>query len=165
MKSGDPSYASPPSLPPRWCPWDFFRPFKVCSDAKERVGCWKQREATAHIQSLVKLQPRFLRLQWRICPWVEHSDDDYLYTYHHQSILPKCSSSTANSGTKAAVLPKGRSSAANSGTKVAVLLGINKCGSFPFFPHLTLSLTSEQTLKDLKKSQGPQREGEESGFD
>ena len=26
-----------------WCPWDLFRSFKVCSDAKERVGCGKQR--------------------------------------------------------------------------------------------------------------------------
>ena len=34
--------------------------FKVCSDAKERVGCGKQREATAPIQSLVQLQPWFL---------------------------------------------------------------------------------------------------------
>ena len=34
--------------------------FKVCSDAKERVGCGKQRETTAPIQSLVKLQPWFL---------------------------------------------------------------------------------------------------------
>ena len=32
------------------------------------------------------------------------------------------------------------------------------------FPHPTLSLESEQTLKDLKRSQGHQREGEESGF-
>ena len=31
------------------CPWDLLRYFKVCSDAKERVGCWKQREATALI--------------------------------------------------------------------------------------------------------------------
>ena len=23
-----------------------------------------------------ELQPKFLRLQWRTCPWVEHSDDD-----------------------------------------------------------------------------------------
>ena len=23
-----------------------------------------------------ELQPRFLHLQWRICPWAEHSDDD-----------------------------------------------------------------------------------------
>ena len=23
-----------------------------------------------------ELQPWFLRLQWKICPWVEHSDDD-----------------------------------------------------------------------------------------
>ena len=32
------------------------------------------------------------------------------------------------------------------------------------FPHTTLSLTSEQTLKDLIRSQGHQRGGEESGF-
>ena len=32
------------------------------------------------------------------------------------------------------------------------------------FPHPTLSLASEQTLKDLKRSQEHQREGEEIGF-
>ena len=47
--------------------WNIFRSFKVCSDAKERVGCEKQREATAPIQSVVKLQPWFLRLRWKIC--------------------------------------------------------------------------------------------------
>ena len=48
-------------------PWDFFRSLKVCSGAKERVGCGKQREATAPIQSLVKLQPWFLSLRWKTC--------------------------------------------------------------------------------------------------
>ena len=52
------------SSPPHWCPWDLF---KVCSDAKERVGCRKQWEATAPIQSLVKLQPWFLSLRWNTC--------------------------------------------------------------------------------------------------
>ena len=33
-----------------------------------------------------------------------------------------------------------------------------------YFPHPTLSLASEQTLKDLERSQGHQRGGEESGF-
>ena len=32
------------------------------------------------------------------------------------------------------------------------------------FPHPTLSLASEQTLKDMKRSQGHQQGGEESGF-
>ena len=32
------------------------------------------------------------------------------------------------------------------------------------FPHPTLPLASEQTLKDLKRSQGHQRGGQESGF-
>ena len=30
-------------------PWDLFRSFKICSGAKERVGCGKQREATTVI--------------------------------------------------------------------------------------------------------------------
>ena len=29
---------------------------------------------------LVKLQPWFLSLQWKTCPWTEHSDDDYYTT-------------------------------------------------------------------------------------
>ena len=56
-------------------PWDLFRFFKVCSDAQERERererevCVKQREATGHIQSLVKLQPWFLSLWWKTYPW------------------------------------------------------------------------------------------------
>ena len=34
---------------------------------KERVGCGKERGATAPIQSLVKLQPFFLSLWWKTC--------------------------------------------------------------------------------------------------
>ena len=41
--------------------------FKGCSGAKERMGCGKQREATAPIQSLVKLQPWILSLWWKTC--------------------------------------------------------------------------------------------------
>ena len=41
--------------------------FKVCSDAKERVGCRKQLEATTPINSPVKLQPWFLSLRWKTC--------------------------------------------------------------------------------------------------
>ena len=61
-------------------PWDLFRSSKACSDAEERVGCRKQQEAYAPIQSLLQtaalvpefavedlpsaeLQPRFLHLQ------------------------------------------------------------------------------------------------------
>ena len=50
------------------------------------------------------------------------------------NVLPKGRSFIANSGNKAGVLPKGKSPTPNSGTKVAVLLGMNRCGSFPFFP-------------------------------
>ena len=50
------------------CLWDLFRSF-VCSDAKERLGCGKQRETTTPIQSPVKLQPWFwfLSFRWKIC--------------------------------------------------------------------------------------------------
>ena len=41
--------------------------FKVCSEAKERVGCGNQREATAPIKSIVKMQPWFLSLRWKTC--------------------------------------------------------------------------------------------------
>ena len=41
--------------------------FKVCSDAKERVGCGKQREATAPNKFQVKLEPWFLSLRWKTC--------------------------------------------------------------------------------------------------
>ena len=37
------------------------------------MGCGNWQEATALIQSLVKLQPRFLRSQWRTCSSAEHS--------------------------------------------------------------------------------------------
>ena len=43
---------------------------------------------------------------------------------------------------------------ANSGTQAAALLRMDRCGSFHCYPHSTSSLTSEQTLKDLIRSQG-----------
>ena len=81
------------------------------------------------------------------------------------SVPPKGRSFTANPGIKAAVLPNVRSSTANSGTKVAVLLGMDRCGIFPLLsaPY-SLSLASEQTLKDLKRSQGHRRGGDDSEF-
>ena len=88
----------------------------------------------------------------------------YILYIYINSVLPKGRFFTANSGTKVAIMPKCRSSNANSGTQVAVLLGMNRCGSFPLLFAPPLSLVSEQTLKDLKKSQGHQRGGEESGF-
>ena len=82
-----------PSSPPRCCPWDIFRSFKVCSYAKERVECGKQRQAhytytiSGKTAALVyefeveglpsaEVQTCFLRLQRRTWPWAEHSDDD-----------------------------------------------------------------------------------------
>ena len=49
-------------------------------------------------------------------------------------------------------------------TRVAVLITMSRCGSFPLFSAPTLSLASEQPLKDLKRDQGHNRGGEGSGF-
>ena len=65
VKSGGPSYPNPLSSPPRWCPWDLLRSVQMLK--RERVECRKQREATAPIKSLVKLQPLFLSLRWKTC--------------------------------------------------------------------------------------------------
>ena len=40
--------SNPTSSPPRWCPWDPFRSFKVCPDAKERVG-WGNNRKLPHL--------------------------------------------------------------------------------------------------------------------
>ena len=78
--------------------------------------------------------------------------------HRHQNVLSKGRSFTANARTKVAVLSKDRSSNAISGTKGAVLLGIGVV-AYRCFLHPTLSLASEQTLKDLKRSQGHQHGG------
>ena len=67
VKSGGCTLPNPLSSWPCWCPWDLFKSLKFCLNAKEKVVCGKQREATAPIQSLVKLQPWFLSLQWKTC--------------------------------------------------------------------------------------------------
>ena len=61
---------------------------------------------------------------------------------------------------------EGRSSTANSPTKAAVSPGIEQVWQLPvaFRTSLSLSLESEQTLKDLKRSQRHQRGGEEIKF-
>ena len=85
---------------------------------------------------------------------------------NNKKFLPKGRSFTANSGTKAAVLPKGsRFSTAKSGKRLQFYQGLNRCGSFPLLSSLlSLSLASEQTVEDLKRPQGHQDGGEESGF-
>ena len=79
------------SSPPLWCPWDLLRSFKVCSDDEES-GVRKATGSYRTYLSPVKLEPWFmswqrktcqgqnwnwfLRFQWEIYPWAEHSDDD-----------------------------------------------------------------------------------------
>ena len=74
--------------------------------------------------------------------------------HHHQSVLPKGRSFTANAGTKAAVRPNGRSFTANSGTKAAVLLGMYRWCRFPLLsaPHSLFSIWTD--FKRSEKIQG-----------
>ena len=86
----------------------------------------------------------------------------YIYIYNHeysaQGQVLHCK--LRNQGCS---LVKRITSTANSGTLAAVLLEIDAVAS-RCFPHLTLSLASEQTLKELRRSQGHQLGGEDSGF-
>ena len=74
-----------------------------------------------------------------------------------QSVLPKGQVLNCKRRNLSCSSAEGRSSTANSRTKVQFYQGLNRCGSFPCFAHPTLSLASEQTLKDLKSSQGHRR--------
>ena len=57
--------------------------------------------------------------------------------------------------------PRARPSLQTQEPRLLFYQGLNRCCSFP---HPILSLASEQTLVVLKRSQGPQCGGEESGF-
>ena len=85
---------------------------------------------------------------------VKHFEILILQFIHHQSVLPKGRSFTANPGTKAAVLLKGRSSTANSGTKIAALLGMNRCGSFQLLSALHSLFSIWTDLKRYEKIPG-----------
>ena len=105
---------------------------------------------------------------WEVTfPRVYTSIWDTVYTYISSSSSEYSAQGQVfhlNSGTKAAVLLKDRLSTANSGTKAAVLLGMDRCGSFPLLsaPHFLFNIWTD--IKNLKRSQGHQRGGEESGL-
>ena len=86
----------------------------------------------------------------------------YIYIYiYYQSVLPKGTSFTASTGTKAAVLSKAGLPLQTQESRLQfyqdwICVVASRC-----FPHPTLSLASEQTLKGLKRSQWPQRGGKE----
>ena len=81
------------------------------------------------------------------------------------SVLPKGRSFTANGETQAEVLPKAGLPPQTQEPRLQFYQGFNRCGIFPLLSAShSLSLACEQTLKDLKSSQGHQRGGEESGF-
>ena len=55
-----------------WCPWDLFGSFKVCSDAKERVGCGKEQHLFISSKTAT-LVPEFAV---KDLPMVRTLDDD-----------------------------------------------------------------------------------------
>ena len=82
-------------------PWDLFRSFKVCSDAKEREREWgaeshgklphlfiPSKTTTLVPEFAVKdrlwaeLQPWCLSLQCKTCPWAEHSAAAIIHWNH-----------------------------------------------------------------------------------
>ena len=70
-----------------------------------------------------------------------------LYYIHHQSVLPKGRSFTASSGTKVAVPQQTQE------PRLQFYQGWIAAVAPRCFPHPTFSLTSEQILKDLERSQ------------
>ena len=93
--------------------------FKVCTDARES-GVQKAMGSCCTYSSLVKLQPRFLSLQWKTCLWAKlqpwclslqlQKTDDYDNAIHFISIsigseiTGLASSSETNNGWKIIVL-------------------------------------------------------------
>ena len=75
------------------------------------------------------------------------------HNHHHQSVLPE-GRYTTSAGTQAAVLPKAGLPPQTQESRLQLYQALNRCGKFPLLAHLTLSLTSEQTLKYLKYSRG-----------
>ena len=78
---------------------------------------------------------------------------------YHQSVLPKGRYFIASAGTKAAVLPKAGLPAQTQEPRLQFYQGWIGAFASYCFPYPTFSLASEQTLKDLKISQGHQRGG------
>ena len=84
--------------------------------------------------------------------------------HHHQYFLPKGRSCTACAWIKVAVLPKAGLPLQTQEPRLQFYQGWIGVVASRCFQHPTLSFASEQTLKDVKRSQGHQRGGEESGF-
>ena len=84
-------------LTSRLMPLDLLRSFKVCSVLRREWGAEineklphlyiPSKTATWFLSLLrktclwIELQPRSLSLQWKIYPWVEHSDDDDVHSW------------------------------------------------------------------------------------
>ena len=73
------------------------------------------------------------------------------------SVLPKGRSFTASARNKTAVLPKAGLPLQTQESRLKFYQGWIGAVASRFFPHPTLSLASEQVLKDLKRSQGHRR--------
>ena len=93
-----------------------------------------------------------------------YSTNPRWFNIHHQRVLPKGRSFTASAGTNAEFLLRAGIPPQTQEPRLQFYQGWMDAVASRYFPHPTLSLTSEQTVKDLKRSQGHQRGGEKSGF-
>ena len=81
---------------------------------------------------------------------MHHHHHNNHHHHHHQSVLPKGRKFTASAGTLAAVLPKTGPPPRTQEPWLQFYQGLDRCSSSRCFPDPTLSLASEQTLKDPK---------------
>ena len=107
----------------------------------------KATESYRSYSSLVKLQPRFLSLQWKTCllgriaALVPEFAVKYLslgrtlmmmmMIYHHHQCPVEGQILHCKSGYLGCSSAEGRYSSANPGTKAEFYQGLNRCGSFP----------------------------------
>ena len=95
----------------------------------------------------VELQPRLLRLQWRTCPWAEHSDDDDDDYDDIGVFWSRTDLSLLTQAPRLQFCPKEifHRKLRNQG---CIFIGMNRCCSFPFLsaPHSVFSI-----LTDLKR--------------
>ena len=100
-----------------------------------------------------------LKLLWEFSNFNIHK---FIKNHHHRCVLPNGRSVTALTGTKAAFLLKAGLSPQTQEPRLQFYQGWTSVVASHCFPHPTLSLASECTFKDLKRSQGYQRGGEGS---
>ena len=88
----------------------------------------------------------------------------YIYIYIISVFCPRAGPSLQIQAPRLQFLPKAGLPLQTQEQRLQFYQGMNGMAASHCFPHPTLSLATEQTLKDLKRSQEHQRGGEESEF-